>query len=224
MKKINKLKKLVNMIGNPVNYDKLINIMTSDEKIIKYTQDNNLIIAYWIDDGTCYFEGAKEDDLYMPRQNTPRLLVADDLEFDNQYASYGEFTDCYDCYYYKEYWRNKKYATLTGVYDGSYNLNIDIPHETFKIIDITEKDKYEGQGIVFCLDDITHKKIKMSNADWIRNMSDKDLALLLNDISCIGDWGGSATDYFEDCKEDLKEKNLNFEEELLYCLQKEVYR
>lgn len=130
-----KLKKLVEMIGT-LGYREEVN-----EEAIAYAKENGIVIVWGESDDLIEFRGAiyEEGDCY---------------DGGNFYLNEnGLFEDDCDCKYARK--AKEDYIKLSAIWcgentDWSWSYAIDVPHETFEIID--DDEKY-CQGIVFYLRD-----------------------------------------------------------------------
>ena len=143
---MNKVKELLNMIGTTITYVEILNISTKED-IINFAKDNNLVIAYGYSDDNIEFEGAIYDEIGVWEKTNffvtkDKNLIHPDV-FDNE--------ECAMCTFRKYYFKNIEKAKIRAVYNGLWELDIDIPHEKFTITD----DDFKGKGLIFALDDIS---------------------------------------------------------------------
>lgn len=131
------------MIGTTITYIEILNIRTKED-IINFAKDNNLVIAFGYSDDNIEFEGAIYDEIGVWEEEDIYVTKDKELIKDN------EETECKDCKYKKYHFDNLSKAKIHAVYNGLWELDIDIPHEKFTIAD----DDFKGNGLIFALDDI----------------------------------------------------------------------
>ena len=130
-----KLKELVGLIGN-LGYRE-----EASDEAIAFAKENGIVIVWGESDDLIEFRGAIDEE-------------GDCWDGGDFYINQdGLFEDNCDCKYAKQ--AKEKYVKLSAIWcgkdtDWSWSYKIDVPHETFEIMD--DDEKY-CKGIVFYLKD-----------------------------------------------------------------------